>query len=246
MADRLEVALLLLAAALALWPGEGAAASGALRWSAMRGADVGVRPPPLPAAGPVRRRALAGVAGLAVAPLVGGVLGLVVGGVAAVGADRLLRGWDAEGADADPAALLRDLPAACDLLAVCLSAGLPVAGALEAVGGAVAGPLGAELRSVAALSRLGADPRRAWADAPAPLEPLRRVLERAGESGSTVVGALRTLAGESRAASRAAGQAAVQRAGVWVLAPLGLCFLPAFVCLGVVPLVLGIAGDVLG
>jgi hypothetical protein len=33
---------------------------------------------------------------------------------------------------------------------------------------------------------------------------------------------------------------------VWVLAPLGLCFLPAFVCLGVVPLVLGIAGDVFG
>ena len=36
------------------------------------------------------------------------------------------------------------------------------------------------------------------------------------------------------------------KAGVWVLAPLGVCFLPAFVCLGVVPLVLGIAGNVLG
>jgi hypothetical protein len=31
-----------------------------------------------------------------------------------------------------------------------------------------------------------------------------------------------------------------------VLAPLGACFLPAFVCLGVVPMVLGIAGDVFG
>jgi hypothetical protein len=38
----------------------------------------------------------------------------------------------------------------------------------------------------------------------------------------------------------------VQRAGVWVLAPLGACFLPAFVCLGVAPLVLGIAADVFG
>jgi hypothetical protein len=38
----------------------------------------------------------------------------------------------------------------------------------------------------------------------------------------------------------------VRRAGVWVLAPLGLCFLPAFLCLGVVPLVLGIAADVFG
>jgi hypothetical protein len=41
-------------------------------------------------------------------------------------------------------------------------------------------------------------------------------------------------------------EADVRRAGVWVLAPLGLCFLPAFVCLGVVPLVLGIAEGVLG
>jgi hypothetical protein len=33
---------------------------------------------------------------------------------------------------------------------------------------------------------------------------------------------------------------------VWVLAPLGLCFLPAFVCLGVAPMVLGIARNVFG
>jgi pilus assembly protein TadC len=36
----------------------------------------------------------------------------------------------------------------------------------------------------------------------------------------------------------------VHRAAVWVLAPLGLCFLPAFLCLGVLPLVLGIADNV--
>jgi hypothetical protein len=47
-----------------------------------------------------------------------------------------------------------------------------------------------------------------------------------------------------RSTGRARTEAAVRRAGVWVLAPLGLCFLPAFVCLGVAPLVLGIAGTV--
>ena len=105
-----------------------------------------------------------------------------------------------------------------------------------------AGRWARQLRSVAALSRLGADPRRAWAEAPPELAALGRVLVRAGESGATVAGSLRTLAAESRATARAATQAAVQRAGVWVLAPLGACFLPAFVCLGVAPLVLGIAG----
>jgi pilus assembly protein TadC len=49
-----------------------------------------------------------------------------------------------------------------------------------------------------------------------------------------------------RSTQRGDVEAAVRRAGVWVLAPLGLCFLPAFVCLGVVPLVLGIAADVFG
>jgi pilus assembly protein TadC len=59
-----------------------------------------------------------------------------------------------------------------------------------------------------------------------------------------VVPGLRSLAADARAAARVDTEAAVRRAGVWVLAPLGACFLPAFVCLGVIPLVLGIAGDV--
>ena len=30
-----------------------------------------------------------------------------------------------------------------------------------------------------------------------------------------------------------------------IAGPLGLCFLPAFVCLGIIPVVAGLAGDVL-
>jgi pilus assembly protein TadC len=170
----------------------------------------------------------------------------VAGGALAAGVERLLRARTPDDTAADRVVLVRDLPAACDLLGVCLSAGLPVEGALEAVGGAVGGPLGEQLRSVAALSRLGADPRPAWAEVLPELAALGRVLVRAGESGAMVAGALRTLAAESRISARVATQVAVQRAGVWVLAPLGACFLPAFVCLGVAPLVLGIAGDVFG
>jgi pilus assembly protein TadC len=42
-----------------------------------------------------------------------------------------------------------------------------------------------------------------------------------------------------------AATAAAERAGVLIAGPLGLCFLPAFVCLGIVPVVAGLAGDVL-
>jgi pilus assembly protein TadC len=178
--------------------------------------------------------------------LVGGALGTGLAVGVAVGTERLLRSREADDRRAAGRALVGDLPAACDLLGVCLSAGVPVAGALAAVGEATPFPLGPELRGVAALYRMGADPRRAWADVPPELAGLGRVLVRAGESGSTVAPALRALAADSRAAARAATEAAVRRAGVWVLAPLGLCFLPAFVCLGVVPLILGIAGDVFG
>ena len=39
--------------------------------------------------------------------------------------------------------------------------------------------------------------------------------------------------------------AAAERAGVLIAGPLGLCFLPAFVCLGIAPVVAGLAGQVL-
>ncbi|MDT0277524.1 type II secretion system F family protein [Blastococcus goldschmidtiae] len=249
--DPIWAALLVLAGAVALWPGVGGA--GAARWEALRSASrpAGAGdPPPAPHGDAgrerLRRWVLAAALGSAGTLLVGGTVGMAAGGALGVAVERVMRARAPDDAGTDRAAMVRDLPAACDLLGVCLVAGLPVEGALEAVGGAVGGPLGAQLRSVAALSRLGADPRRAWADVPPELSALGRVVVRAGESGAMVAGALRTLAAESRATARTETQVAVQRAGVWVLAPLGACFLPAFVCLGVAPLVIGIAGDVFG
>lgn len=239
--------LLALAVALLVWsPGDRLALRRAhdVRGAAGKAREAGRNPPDDAAAGR-RRWLLAGAAGLAVGLLLGGVLGVAAAVGVLMAGERLLRNRDG---DLRPvrAALLRDLPAACDLLGVCLAAGLPVAGALTAVGTATGPPLGAHLIDVAALHRLGAGPRQAWAGVPSELAGLGRVLVRAGESGASVAPALRALAGDARAAARAETEAGVRRAGVWILAPLGLCFLPAFVCLGVAPLVLGIAGDVFG
>jgi pilus assembly protein TadC len=183
---------------------------------------------------------------LAVGVLIGGAVGVGAAVGVTLGGERLLRRRLPGDEHAVHKALLSDLPGACDLLGVCLAAGMPVGGALAAVADATGPTLGAHLRGVAALYRLGAEPRRAWTDMPAELAGLGRVLVRAGESGSSVDLALRSLAADSRATARAAAEAGVRRAGVWVLAPLGACFLPAFLCLGVVPLVLGIAGHVFG
>jgi Type II secretion system (T2SS), protein F len=248
-ADRPWLPMLALTAAVLVWSPGNVVVLRRLR--AVTGAGRGARAFPVPAAirgaaTPARRRGmLAGAVGVTVGVLVGGPVGAAIGVVAAVGADRLLRRVSDDGREAR-GALLRDLPAACDLLGVCLAAGLPVGGALAAVGEALPAPLGPQLSAVSALYRLGAEPRRAWADAPPELAVLGRTMVRAGESGASVVPALRTLASDSRSSARAQVEADVRRAGVWVLAPLGLCFLPAFVCLGVVPLVLGIAEGVLG
>ncbi|MGY1840102.1 MULTISPECIES: type II secretion system F family protein [unclassified Modestobacter] len=197
--------------------------------------------------GPARRRIEAAGGALAVFALLGGGLpGAVAAVVTGVVLDRALRHAGDGPERAGTAQVRADLPVACDLLAVCLASGTPVGEALAAVAGAVPGPLGDRLGQVAALHRLGAAPQRAWAGVGPPVDALARVLVRAGESGSSVVPALARLALELRAAERVRVDAAVRRAGVWVLAPLGLCFLPAFLCLGVVPLVLGIAADVFG
>lgn len=242
------LSVLLLAGAVATWAPGSAVVGLRLHRLVRGGGTARAREKPVSGAMGDRRRRwlLSGSAGLATGLLLGGVPGLVAVAGVAVGVEHLLRRVGPDDAAAGRAALARDLPAACDLLAVCLAAGLPVPGALAAVADAVPAPLGPRLRHVAVLQRLGAEPRQAWAAVPAELGGLGRVLVRAGESGAAAVPALRALAVESRAGERAGAEAAVQRAGVWVLAPLGLCFLPAFVCLGVVPLVLGIAGDVFG
>ncbi|MDQ1730616.1 MAG: hypothetical protein QOK10_775, partial [Pseudonocardiales bacterium] len=50
---------------------------------------------------------------------------------------------------------------------------------------------------------------------------------------------------ELRAQRHSEGVSRAERVGVWSLLPLGLCFLPAFVCIGIAPVIIGVAGTVL-
>jgi Flp pilus assembly protein TadB len=137
------------------------------------------------------------------------------------------------------------LAGAWDLMAACLSAGLPVPPAARAAAEALPGPAGAALRRAAELLALGADPQQAWQPA---LEcpdtaRLARVARRSGRSGAALAAALGALATEVRAGAREGSEARAQRAGVLITGPLGLCFLPAFLVIGVVPVVVGLAGQ---
>jgi len=142
-------------------------------------------------------------------------------------------------------AVAEALPFAADLLAAVLRSGAPTARAVAQVADAVGGPLGDRLATVARSLGLGAPAEEAWqvlAGVPA-AAPLVRAAVRANESGAALAGACARLAAEQRAGHDAAADAAARQAGVLVVLPLGCCFLPAFVLLGVVPIVLGVLDD---
>ncbi|MCW2599061.1 MAG: type secretion system protein, partial [Frankiales bacterium] len=70
-------------------------------------------------------------------------------------------------------------------------------------------------------------------------------LTRAAEGGAPVaVGVLR-VAEDARREATGRAERAARRAGVLAVGPLGLCFLPAFLLLGVVPAVLGLVAPLL-
>ena len=144
----------------------------------------------------------------------------------------------------------RDLPRVADLLATCLEAGAAPADALGVVAEHVDGPVAQGLRPVAAALRTGADPAAAWALLPseqaAGLRRLARTFVRAAATGAPLAQSLSAYAEDERAVLRGRAEASARRAGIRAVAPLGLCFLPAFLLLGVVPVVAGVATQVLG
>jgi pilus assembly protein TadC len=170
-----------------------------------------------------------------------------VGVAAAAGAEVLLRRREPARLRAERRAAVADLPLAADLLAAALRAGAPVDRAAAAVGEALDGPLGERLQRTARSLRLGAEPAEAWAHL-AEVDGAARLVAaavRSSASGGALARALGRLADDLRADRAAQVEAAAQRAGVLIVLPLGLCFLPAFLLAGLVPVLIAVLGDVL-
>ncbi|MBX6383364.1 MAG: type II secretion system F family protein [Microbispora sp.] len=199
-------------------------------------------------AGPSRRgAAVAAPAGLMLCLLLGGPVGVLAGMATAIGLFIAVRRREPAEIRCRRDRIAADLPFAVDLIVACLRAGQPMSGAVETTAVAISGPVGERLSWVGAQMRLGAPPEEAWAalsDEPA-LAALARTMVRAAQSGAPVADVLTRLADDARHAARAAASAAARRVGVHAVAPLGLCFLPAFVFLGIIPMVAGLAGQIL-
>jgi pilus assembly protein TadC len=194
------------------------------------------------------------LAGVAVAVVVTGVVGVGLGAVVAVAGPRVLARLEPRAVQERREQLRRDLPLTLDLLAACLAGGAALGTAADAVGRAVGGPAGERLLAVASALAVGVPAADAWGHlagpepgerAGDPFGPAARALGRAADGGAPVAAAVARLAVDVRADGRGRAEQAARRVGVLAVAPLGLCFLPAFVLLGIVPMVLSLAAPLL-
>ena len=139
-------------------------------------------------------------------------------------------------------ATLDEAAAALGLVAAALRSGVGAIEALEAVAAVDRGPAGRELTVVAAAHRWGQSPDEAWGHVGAGWASARVAWHAAHAAGAAPAGLLAAAAGRMRAEESRRVEAAVQRAGVLLVLPLGACFLPGFVATTVAPVVLHLLG----
>ena len=220
-------AMMLAAVALVLWP------------PAVRPRHLAPTPAvrlrlPRPAVMHVATAVVAGASAMFVAGVPAGVI------VGFGGWWALRRSRRRKDPDADISERLRSA-ATLDLLAACLRTGLPVPTALDAVGRGAPPETAKALHSTASLLALGADPAQAWAPTRARpgLDELAVAATRTARAGTTLATTADELARRLRDGLGVEAEERAERAGVALALPVGLCFLPAFFCLGVLPVVRG-------
>lgn len=189
-----------------------------------------------------------GLAGLAGLTWVDGWRGPALGAVLAVATWWWIGRAEPAGVRRERERARAQLPHLVLLFGAALRAGSAPGPALELVCRALPGAAADRLGTVTSHLSLGGDPGAVWAQLSGDpdLAPLGRCLARAHLTGAPVVDAVSRLSEELAAERRSAAQDRARTVGVRAALPLGLCLLPAFLLLGIVPLVADLAQTLLG
>ncbi|HYJ71353.1 MAG TPA: type II secretion system F family protein [Actinomycetota bacterium] len=195
-----------------------------------------------------RRWLWSALAGLGAWAFVSGAVGLPVGVVAAGVVWVVLGRAETPAQRARRVRVRTELPHVVGLLAAAVRGGLPPADALALVCVALPGPAADSLATLPPRIALGVDPAEAWRvlETDPGLAPLGRTLARSARTGEPIADALDRLGAELAARARADAEDAARRVGVRAAVPLGLCLLPAFLLIGIVPVVAGLVTDLTG
>ncbi|MEJ5918939.1 type II secretion system F family protein [Corynebacterium sp. H78] len=141
---------------------------------------------------------------------------------------------------ANPAALL-EAATILDLVAACVKAGMTTSAAIHAVSLHASPRLGEPLRAVAGRLALGAPGVWESLIGVAEFAEVAVIAKRSIDSGTALSEGIEQLAASHRRVAGDAAEAMAERAGVLIAGPLALCFLPAFVAIGLVPTIAGLA-----
>lgn len=132
------------------------------------------------------------------------------------------------------------------LLALALQAGTGLGEALDAAAARCHGAVRTHLQVVSAARRWGRTDAEAWAYAPAVWRPAAHAWQVASAAGIAPAALVEQASARIREAEERRLEAATARAGVLLVLPLALCFLPAFASTAVVPVVIVLADTLLG
>lgn len=177
-----------------------------------------------------------------------GVLTLPVALAAGIGAGWFQGRLEPRGVRARREAATLDLPITLELMASCLDAGAPLRMAVSQVGSLCAPSTALTLRQLDDAVRLGVHEPDAWAqllDDPV-WGAVAADMMRCSQTGAAASDVLREHAAEARRSAADARLAAARAVGVRSVLPLMTCFLPAFLLVGVVPIVASIAPKLFG
>ena len=135
---------------------------------------------------------------------------------------------------------ITDVPLLLELTGAALDAGMPLAPALHVVAGVAEPQIRDGLDVVVAGLQIGAPWHHAWQRVrhQAPLDQLYSALSFSALTGAPSAALLYAEAEQRRRQSHRAVEKRAGALAVKLVVPLGLCSLPAFICLGVVPVVL--------
>ncbi|MDR0837648.1 MAG: type II secretion system F family protein [Propionibacteriaceae bacterium] len=205
---------------------------------------AGMAPPSQASGQGTRILAACGGAGIAWVML-GSQLGILSAPVGAVAGWMLIGKTIAAALEKQRDAGREDFAFVLDLLASAVEAGGTMIGAANHVATVVGGACGQVLGGVAALTNVGISPEEAWATLK--VHPhwadVSKELARCAHSGTASTKVLRAAAAQERRARASSVAIKVRQVGVNSSLPLVVCYLPAFLLLGVVPIVGGLIGQ---
>lgn len=192
---------------------------------------------------PPMRAIAAFITALGVMMFVNSSIGVLMGVGAGVIAYRFLGNLESRAEREHTRALVSQIPTVCDLLAATLASGASVTSALHAVSQTVGTPASHTLMRVDRAMQLGTPASHVWttADAEPAFNRIAAAFRRSNESGAPIADLLTGVARDERREKRRDVEVAARGAGVRAVMPLAVCYLPAFILLGVVPVIASMA-----